>query len=59
MISTPIIISNHVTAFDIIYFGAVLKSRVSFVAKKEITKMSIISSIAEFIQTINVDRKSK
>lgn len=33
-IDTPIIISNHVTAFDIIYFGAVLKSRVSFVAKK-------------------------
>ena len=41
-IDTPIIVSNHVTWIDIIYFGSILKSRVSFVAKREIASWPVI-----------------
>ena len=55
----PIIVSNHVSWLDIIYFGTRLKSRASFVAKKEINDMPVISSIAGFLRTVVVDRKNK
>jgi 1-acyl-sn-glycerol-3-phosphate acyltransferase len=41
-IDTPLIVSNHVTWNDIIYYGSMLKTRVGFVAKKQIASMFII-----------------
>lgn len=59
MIDTPIVVSNHSTWIDIIYFGSFLKSTLSFVAKKEIAEMPFINAVAmSFLQCILVDRKS-
>ena len=52
VIDTPIIVSNHVTWIDIIYYGTALKNRVSFVAKREVSSMPIVKEIAEFLQCI-------
>lgn len=58
-IETPIVVSNHSTWIDIIYFGSFLKSTLAFVAKKEIAEMPFISAIASFfLQCILVDRSS-
>ena len=59
LVDTPIVVSNHTTWIDIIYFGTALKSRVSFVAKREIASWPVISSIAQFLQALIVDRRSK
>ena len=58
-IETPIVIANHSTWIDIIYFGCFLKSSLAFVAKKEIAEMPFINAIAVyFLRSILVDRSS-
>jgi lysophosphatidylcholine acyltransferase / lyso-PAF acetyltransferase len=54
-----VIVSNHVSWLDIIYFGTRLKRRASFVAKKEINDLPVVSAIAAFLRTVVVDRKDK
>lgn len=58
-IDTPIVISNHSTWIDIMYFGACLNTILSYVAKKEIAEMPFVNATASFLQSILVDRSSE
>jgi 1-acyl-sn-glycerol-3-phosphate acyltransferase len=58
-IDTPIIVSNHVTYHDIIYYGTAFTTQsVSFVAKKAVMDLPFIGATTSFLQCITVDRNS-
>ncbi len=57
-IRTPIVISNHVTWFDIFYF-MMGNAPISFLAKAEVGKWPIVGVIANAIQCIYVKRESE
>lgn len=50
--------ANHSTGMDILYIGFCISSIISFVAKKEIDKIPVIRDLAEFLQSILLDRSS-
>ena len=56
-ISTPIIISNHVSVFEIIYFGA-YPQIVSFVGKAELRKSPIVNPLMQHCHCLYVNRES-
>ena len=56
-INTPMVISNHVSWFDIFYilYGFY---PVSFVSKEEVKKFPVIGSLAKSINCVFIKRKS-
>lgn len=54
-ISTPIIISNHVSVFEIIYLGS-YPQILSFVAKAELIKNPLINPLIQHCQGLYVNR---
>lgn len=54
---SPIVISNHVNWFDIIYLIST-NYPISFVAKSEIQKLPVIGKISKFFKCIYVEREN-